>query len=421
MHFLFYLFTKLTAVPFEMIFFRRKNYYEDRNQKNRFIRGGALYVSNHRSFWDYICYFFVVYFHKLRPIVSELIYQKNPVLRFLLKMNGAIVVGKNNLDVNYIDTCVSLLRQGKKIIIFPEGHFNKEDVVREFSPSFAKMAIEADVPVVPLYIDGVYSFLHRTHVMIGKKMMARDYVSSSSNEDVRIFAKAVEEKVRQLKIITDKRKKNPLFNPARFGMDFGRLFAMTHFDPFMRVHKHNPEGKKHYHKMDGPLLIVANHMEFSDPIVVMLGFFRRRVFILIAKEVFGEEGKHRIRKKLLKDIGGIKIDREKFDIEAINQCCDVLNSGYALLAFPEGHLNHDKKITSFKEGVMLVAAKTQTPILPLYICGAKHIYNTRHIYLGEVIPPPKMNMSEIAKRSKEVQTRIEELKQKAIQEGKESD
>ena len=70
---------------------------------------------------------------------------------------------------------------------------------------------------------------------------------------------------------------------------------------------------------------------------------------------------------------------------------------------------------------MLVAAKTQTPILPLYICGAKHIYNTRHIYLGEVIPPPKMNMSEIAKRSKEVQTRIEELKQKAIQEGKESD
>ncbi|MCR5079443.1 MAG: 1-acyl-sn-glycerol-3-phosphate acyltransferase [Bacilli bacterium] len=415
-----YFITKLTAPPVQWLFFRRKTYYEDRNEKNRFLKGGVLYVSNHKSFWDYICYFFLVYFHKLRPVVSDLIYRKNPVLRFLLNMCGAIVVGKNELDLSFVERCVELLRKGKKIVIFPEAHFIHDGNIRDFSPSFAKIALEADVPIVPLYIDGNYSFFHRTRVMVGKKIYPDDICASSNNEEVEKLRETVQDKVIYLQDICSRRSKTPLFSFPFFMMDFGRINAKWLFAPIFRTKVHFDKSVKPYGiKREGPIILACNHRYFLDSVVIINAFWRRRLWILIAKEIYGEEGKHRLRKSLLKSGGGIKIDREAMDIEAIKKCCDTLEKGRALLVFPEGHLTHDGDLSPLKDGVSMISSRTTTPILPLYICTAKKLTSKRHLYVGDLIPPSGKGMAEIKKGSETINEKLHGLRELALKEGNE--
>ena len=91
---------KVTGAPLNWIFFKRKVYFENRAKQKRKIKGGALIVSNHKSFWDYITLFFLFFRYKVRPVVSHLIYHKNPVLKFCLNCVKAIVVGKDMLDMS---------------------------------------------------------------------------------------------------------------------------------------------------------------------------------------------------------------------------------------------------------------------------------------------------------------------------------
>ena len=197
-------------------------------------------------------------------------------------------------------------------------------------------------------------------------------------------------------------------------MDIGRIWAYLHFGPIFRVHIHDQGKKNHYHKLDGPVLIASNHHSFSDPLVIINAFFRRRVHFIAAKEVF--QG-HKLREALLKGMGAVPIDREIFDIEAISKSVDVLNRGRVLLVFPEGHIaGQESGQEAFKNGAMMIASRSKSPILPVYICKTKHWISTHHIYTGELIDPPSLSMKSLNQTSKMLEEKIEELHQLAIKE-----
>lgn len=414
-HIVFFL-MKATGWPLDLIFFKRKVYYVNRSNQKRKIKGGALFVSNHKSFWDYITVFFLFFFYKTRPVVSHLIYHKNKVLKFCLDCVGAIVVGENQLDVNYYSEVVELLKKGKKVIIFPEGHFALKDELLPFSPSYLRIAYEADVPIIPLYTDGRYGFTKRNHIMVGERFDVRSLAGMELSKEKTselndFFTNYIWEMRRKMNV----RKKNKTFAFKNFFMDLGRLFVYTHFSIFFRVHIHDKGEKYHYHKIDGPVLLASNHHSFSDPLVILLMFFRRRVHFLTAKEVF--EG-HRLREKLLKGMGAIRIDRDIFDVEAISKSVDVLNNGRALLVFPEGHIKREEGQDAFKSGAMMIASRAKSPILPIFICRTKHWYSTRHVYVGELINPPTMAMKSLNETSKILEEKIKELESIARKDGR---
>ena len=407
--------TKVTAVPAELVFFKRRTYYEDRCQKSRHGKGGMLYVSNHKSFWDYICYFFLVYFHRLRPVVSTLIYRKNPVLRFFLDMCGAVVVGENAFDVAYIDTCVALLRKGAKLVIFPEAHFIQGDRILPFSPSFAKIAIEADVPIVPLYTDGRYSLFKRTRVGVGRRILPWEVVDGADMESVAKLAGIVQEKVEYLQTLVGRRKKTHLFSFRHFPMDFGRCLCWLFIFPFFRTKWHPTGYVRNPQAYGSPVIVACNHTSFADPPALILSFSRKRLHVLIAKEVFGEEGTHRLRKKALRGIGGIRIDRGTLDIEAINACCKVLEEGRALAVFPEGHLGQG--LSPLKDGTAMISSRTGVPILPLYLCRSKRFLSKKHVYVGDPIFPEGKGMADIKRGSNRIYESLTRLRDIAVKEG----
>ena len=407
--------TKATAVPVEWLFFRRRTYYEDKTQKSRHYKGGLLYVSNHKSFWDYICFFFLVYFHRLRPVVSDLIYHKNAVLTFFLKMCCAIPVGKSELDLSFMDTCVSLLRQGKKIVIFPEAHFIQGDKVLPFAPSFAKIALEADVPIVPLYTNGDYSFWHRTRVAVGRRILPHEIVTGTSMEEAKILADYTQKKVVYLSSITSRRAKTHTLSFKHFAMDFGRIVNTIAIWPLFRCKWHRAGSYGKPAKLSGPYIIACNHRSFVDPVALIVSLWQKRVHILMAKEVYGG-GKHPIRAKLLRDIGTIGIDRSSLDIEAINKCCDVLEKGKILAVFPEGHLVKGKELQAIKDGASMISSRTGTPILPIYLCSGKK-FSRKHFYSGDPIFPEGKGMASIKKQSDQLIEAIRNLREIAIKEG----
>ena len=53
------------------------------------------------------------------------------------------------------------LKQGKTVVIFPEGTRSMDGSVGEFRPTFAQLALDCSVPVVPVAIDGALEVLPR--------------------------------------------------------------------------------------------------------------------------------------------------------------------------------------------------------------------------------------------------------------------
>jgi long-chain acyl-CoA synthetase len=55
-----------------------------------------------------------------------------------------------------------LLDEGNSILIFPEGERTDKGEIKEFQPGVGMIASMLNIPVVPVYLEGVYSVLHRS-------------------------------------------------------------------------------------------------------------------------------------------------------------------------------------------------------------------------------------------------------------------
>jgi long-chain acyl-CoA synthetase len=72
------------------------------------------------------------------------------------------MAGKNNvilMDINKnlkesLQQISCVLRQGKNVIIFPEGTRSKDNELKQFKKTFAILSKELNVPIVPVAING---------------------------------------------------------------------------------------------------------------------------------------------------------------------------------------------------------------------------------------------------------------------------
>jgi 1-acyl-sn-glycerol-3-phosphate acyltransferase len=119
--------------------------------------------------------------------------------------------------------------------------------------------------------------------------------------------------------------------------------------------------------LDGPLLIVSNHMSNIDPPIIAASIPRRVNFI--AKRGIFKPG---IR-WFLKAYGAFALnaDEEGKDIQAMLWMRQLLRQNRAVVIFPESHRNPYVGMQETVPGVALLAAKTQTPILPVGLTGTE--------------------------------------------------
>ena len=158
--------------------------------------------------------------------------------------------------------------------------------------------------------------------------------------------------------------------------------------------------------------MVSNHTSFADPLVILNGFWRRRLHILIAKEVYG--GK-KVRSFGLDHLGGIKIDRSALDISAINKGIEVLSQGRPLLVFGQGYIERTGTLTAFKEGPAMIACKANVPVLCVYNLPRRY-YQAHHLYVAPLIYPSGSGRKSIRELTDAISESMKDLEEKANEE-----
>lgn len=124
------------------------------------------------------------------------------------------------------------------------------------------------------------------------------------------------------------------------------------------------EGKQHVPR-DGPVLLIANHQSFFDPVLVGLAAPRQLCY-LARKTLF----RHRLFATLIRSLRAVPIDQEGLGKDGIRTVLGLLNERRAVLVFPEGERTPDGTMQPLRPGIHLLIKKAPVPIVPVAIAGA---------------------------------------------------
>ncbi|MCQ2956436.1 MAG: 1-acyl-sn-glycerol-3-phosphate acyltransferase [Mycoplasmoidaceae bacterium] len=171
-------FVKITGLPIQYANFRKKVYYEGGDKSLRKIKGPALIISNHTSVYDCALLIYTFFNRTIRTLAGEQLY-KYKMLARLLDKTGGIKVDRNNFDFSFLNTMSYCLRKGQVCLIFPESrlHTDKDPQgLLEFKPSYVYLALQNNVPIIPVYTNGMYGKKRRQNkerarIIIGKPII----------------------------------------------------------------------------------------------------------------------------------------------------------------------------------------------------------------------------------------------------------
>lgn len=143
---LYYIFKGILKV-FYTIFFR----YEKRGTENIPSSGGVIIASNHLSYLDPPLIGISL---KKKPLfIAKSSLFRNPAIGWFVKLYS-LPVDRDSPKPSTIKDAIKALRQGKAVIIFPEGTRSHDGSIREGKKGVGALAALSKAPVVPALIEG---------------------------------------------------------------------------------------------------------------------------------------------------------------------------------------------------------------------------------------------------------------------------
>src|SRR5579863_9239785 len=118
----------------------------------------------------------------------------------------------------------------------------------------------------------------------------------------------------------------------------------------------------------GPLLIVANHLSWYDPILFGV-VLRRRIWFFTKAEIF----RWPLIGKACELTGQILVHRGESDRAALEKGLAYLREGRALGIFPEGTVERQVKMTPARTGVAMLALRSGAMVLPIAHVGTRKV------------------------------------------------
>lgn len=118
-------------------------------------------VANHTSFWD----IWVLYgiYKPFKWVSKETIF-KVPFVGQNMYLNQYVEIKRGDLKSikEMMTTCKNWLNRGASVMIFPEGTRSEDGEVQNFRDGAFRMAVDCDVPVVPIIVKGTYEIYSKT-------------------------------------------------------------------------------------------------------------------------------------------------------------------------------------------------------------------------------------------------------------------
>ncbi|MEE0137755.1 AMP-binding protein [Fusobacterium ulcerans] len=142
----------LTWLPFKLYFRVQKSGMENLTSEP------VIYAGNHQSLLDAFIFNHSVPSKILRNIyyLAKVKHFSKGYMRKLGENSNVILVDINKNLGEVLQTMAKVLKDGKSVVIFPEGARTRDGKMLEFKKAFAILAKELDIPVVPFGIRGAF-------------------------------------------------------------------------------------------------------------------------------------------------------------------------------------------------------------------------------------------------------------------------
>lgn len=118
----------------------------------------AIYIGNHQSFLDALMFNQAIPMKMMNDTyyIATVVHFDTPLRRYLADRGNILIVDINKNLKETLQVSAEVLREGKNLVIFPEGARTRDGELQEFKKTFAILSKELNVPVVPFGIKGAY-------------------------------------------------------------------------------------------------------------------------------------------------------------------------------------------------------------------------------------------------------------------------
>ncbi len=155
-------------------------------------RGGFIVCANHVAASDPILLCYAFRKHQVCFMAKKELF-KIPLLSSLIRMLGAFPIDRGGNDVGAIKNAVSLVKEGKCMGIFPQGHrypaVDPRTTPKKNGAALITTRAEADViPAYILYKDHTFKLFRKAYVIIGEPIPFErfDYDPEKNGEYARL-------------------------------------------------------------------------------------------------------------------------------------------------------------------------------------------------------------------------------------------
>ncbi len=121
---------------------------------------------------------------------------------------------------------------------------------------------------------------------------------------------------------------------------------------------------------DGPFIIVANHLSWTDIPLIPLNLPRKVVYM--AKEEYFSS---RIA-WLVRFLGAFPVKRGEADRQALRAAEEQLKKGNILVIFPEGTRSRIRTMAKAHPGMGMIALRSGVPVVPVAITGSERVFKS---------------------------------------------
>lgn len=175
------------------IFFRTKP-----SGRENIPKGAAIVCANHSNWADpFIIAAAFTKENQIRVMAKAELF-RIPVLAPFLRSLGTFPVNRGANDISAIRLSLRLLKEGDKVVIFPEGTRVSVDDAIAAKSGAVKMAAKAGVPIIPVYIPRKKRLFFGFPVVIGKPYYINPENNKLSSEDYLVLADDLMERIKSL-------------------------------------------------------------------------------------------------------------------------------------------------------------------------------------------------------------------------------
>jgi glycerol-3-phosphate dehydrogenase (NAD(P)+) len=148
------------------------------------------------------------------------------------------------------------------------------------------------------------------------------------------------------------------------------LLARVFMTPFFLVYFRYARTGREYGRIDGGLIVAANHRSFLDPFAIGGALPWRRPMNYVAKvELF----ERRWQGWILSRLGAFPIRRGESDEESMETARLVVERGGTVCIFPEGTRIRSGSLAEPHRGVGRLALQTGAPVIPAAVLGTEAV------------------------------------------------